>query len=61
MVRNAPPQIIVGFMFFSKGGLNNQTLDEAGDEADLDVQFAFGLSHPIAVSPPRFISYNSCT
>jgi tripeptidyl-peptidase-1 len=47
--------------FFSKGGLNNQTLDEAGDEADLDVQFAFGLSHPIAVGTPRFISYNWCT
>jgi tripeptidyl-peptidase-1 len=31
-----------------KGGLNNQTLDEAGDEANLDVQFAFGISHPIA-------------
>ncbi|KAG6828489.1 hypothetical protein H0H92_007804 [Tricholoma furcatifolium] len=29
------------------GGLNNQTLSEAGDEANLDVQFAFGLSHPI--------------
>ncbi|KAG6845431.1 hypothetical protein H0H87_009338 [Tephrocybe sp. NHM501043] len=30
-----------------KGGLNNQTLSEAGAEANLDVQFAFGLSHPI--------------
>ncbi|KAF8655338.1 hypothetical protein AX16_003111 [Volvariella volvacea WC 439] len=36
------------FKFISvKGGLNNQTLEEAGAEADLDVQFAFGLSHPI--------------
>ncbi|KIM46464.1 hypothetical protein M413DRAFT_8304 [Hebeloma cylindrosporum] len=42
------------FKFISvNGGLNNQTLDEAGDEADLDVQFAFGLSHPIA---PTFYS-----
>lgn len=31
------------------GGLNNQTLSEAGAEANLDVQFAFGLSHPIPV------------
>jgi len=46
---------------FSKGGLNNQTLDEAGDEADLDVQFAFGLSHPIAVSTHQFISYDLYT
>ncbi|KAH9482489.1 Tripeptidyl-peptidase sed3 [Psilocybe cubensis] len=29
------------------GGLNNQTRDEAGDEADLDVEYAFGLSHPV--------------
>ncbi|KAF9450674.1 subtilisin-like protein [Macrolepiota fuliginosa MF-IS2] len=28
------------------GGLNNQTLVEAGVEANLDVQFAFGLSWP---------------
>lgn len=35
------------------GGLNNQSLADAGDEADLDVQFAFGLSHPIA---PTFFS-----
>lgn len=31
------------------GGLDNQTLSEAGDEADLDVQYAFGLSFPISV------------
>ncbi|KAF9480670.1 subtilisin-like protein [Pholiota conissans] len=30
------------------GGLNNQSLDEAGGEANLDTQFAFGLSHPIS-------------
>ncbi|KAG6841850.1 hypothetical protein C0991_006257 [Blastosporella zonata] len=35
-----------------KGGLNNQTLSEAGAEANLDVQFAFGLSHPIPVILP---------
>ncbi|KAG6861867.1 hypothetical protein C0995_011164 [Termitomyces sp. Mi166 len=29
------------------GGLNNQTLSEAGAEANLDVQFAFGLAFPI--------------
>ncbi|THH33479.1 hypothetical protein EUX98_g707 [Antrodiella citrinella] len=29
------------------GGLNNQTLDEAGAEANLDTQFAFGLTFPI--------------
>ncbi|KJA29734.1 hypothetical protein HYPSUDRAFT_196076 [Hypholoma sublateritium FD-334 SS-4] len=34
------------------GGLNNQSLADAGDEADLDVQFAFGISHP--VSPTFF-------
>lgn len=32
------------------GGLNNQSLADAGDEADLDVQFAFGISHPVSVS-----------
>ncbi|KAF4619781.1 hypothetical protein D9613_004978 [Agrocybe pediades] len=36
-----------------KGGLNNQTLSEAGAEANLDVQFAFGVSHPI---PATFFS-----
>lgn len=29
-----------------KGGLNNQTADSAGVEANLDVQFAFGISYP---------------
>lgn len=28
------------------GGMNNQTLSAAGAEADLDVQFAFGLTFP---------------
>jgi len=36
-----------------KGGLNSQNLSEAGAEAGLDVQFAFGLSHPI---PATFYS-----
>lgn len=38
-------------MFF-EGGTNNQTPPVAADtgvEANLDVQFAFGLSHPISV------------
>ncbi|KAJ7872047.1 tripeptidyl peptidase A [Mycena leptocephala] len=28
------------------GGINNQTLSEAGEEANLDTQFAFGLAYP---------------
>ena len=36
-------------MFLFEGGLNDQTPADAGDEADLDVEFAFGLSHPIPV------------
>ena len=28
------------------GGLNNQTLAEAGAEANLDIQFGLGLSYP---------------
>ncbi|KAI9455152.1 tripeptidyl peptidase A [Lactarius psammicola] len=35
------------------GGLNNQTLSEAGAEADLDVQFALGISFP---TPGTFYS-----
>jgi tripeptidyl-peptidase-1 len=31
-------------------GKNDQTLSLAGGEADLDVQFAFGISHPIPVA-----------
>ena len=38
-----------------KGGLNNQSLEEAGAEANLDVQFAFGLSWPINVSRRIFL------
>ncbi|KAF9021533.1 tripeptidyl peptidase A [Hymenopellis radicata] len=30
-----------------KGGINSQNSSEAGVEANLDVQFAFGLTHPI--------------
>lgn len=30
----------------SLGGLNNQSQAAAGDEADLDVQFAFGITYP---------------
>jgi tripeptidyl-peptidase-1 len=32
-----------------EGGTNNQTPADAGEEANLDTQFAFGLSHPIPV------------
>lgn len=35
------------------GGLNNQTLAGAGDEADLDVQFALDISYP---TPGTFYS-----
>ena len=35
-------------MFF-EGGTNNQTPADASTEANLDVQFGFGLSHPIPV------------
>ena len=35
------------------GGVNNQTLDEAGAEANLDTQFAFGISFP---TPATFFS-----
>jgi tripeptidyl-peptidase-1 len=49
-----PDALGSSFKFVSvNGGLNNQSLAEAGDEADLDVQFAFGLSHPIS---PTFFS-----
>ncbi|KIM46466.1 hypothetical protein M413DRAFT_315351 [Hebeloma cylindrosporum] len=42
-----PEAVNSSFTFFSvNGGLNNQTLDEAGEEAGLDIQFAFGLSYP---------------
>ncbi|KAG6845432.1 hypothetical protein H0H87_009339 [Tephrocybe sp. NHM501043] len=49
-----PDALNSSYKFVSvKGGLNNQTLSEAGVEAGLDVQFAFGLSHPI---PATFYS-----
>ena len=35
------------------GGQNSQNISEAGDEADLDVQFAFGLTFP---TPSTFFS-----
>jgi tripeptidyl-peptidase-1 len=38
---------------WSEGGLNNQSLTEAGSEADLDVQFALGISFP---TPGTFYS-----
>jgi hypothetical protein len=40
---------IVIYLIFFEGGTNSQTPADAGDEANLDVQFAFGLSHPIPV------------
>ncbi|KJA29731.1 hypothetical protein HYPSUDRAFT_152704 [Hypholoma sublateritium FD-334 SS-4] len=49
-----PDAVNTSFNFVSvAGGLNNQTRYEAGEEANLDVQFAFGLSHPI---PRTFFS-----
>ncbi|RDB20083.1 Tripeptidyl-peptidase sed3 [Hypsizygus marmoreus] len=43
-----PDAVNSTFKFVSvNGGLNNQTLSESGAEAALDVQFAFGLAHPI--------------
>jgi tripeptidyl-peptidase-1 len=49
-----PNAVNSSFTFQSvNGGTNPQNLSQAGDEADLDVQFAFGLSHPI---PATFFS-----
>ncbi|THV08230.1 tripeptidyl peptidase A [Dendrothele bispora CBS 962.96] len=43
-----PDAVGTTFNFVSvNGGLNNQSADAAGVEANLDVQFAFGLSFPI--------------
>lgn len=39
--------------FVNAGGLNNQSIDAAGAEANLDVQFAFGLTYP---TPSTFYS-----
>ncbi|KAG5639936.1 hypothetical protein DXG03_002312, partial [Asterophora parasitica] len=42
-----PEAVNSTYKFISvKGGLNNQTLEDAGIEANLDTQFAFGLSYP---------------
>ncbi|KAF9006659.1 tripeptidyl peptidase A [Cyathus striatus] len=49
-----PAAVNSTFDFISvNGGLNNQTLSQSGAEAGLDVQFAFGISHPI---PATFYS-----
>ncbi|KAF8969346.1 peptidase S8/S53 domain-containing protein [Flammula alnicola] len=49
-----PDALTSSFTFESvAGGLNSQNLSQAGGEANLDVQFAFGLSHPI---PATFFS-----
>ncbi|THG99451.1 hypothetical protein EW026_g2904 [Hermanssonia centrifuga] len=49
-----PDAVNSSFEFVSiNGGLNNQTLYDAGNEADLDTQFAFGMSYPI---PATFYS-----
>ncbi|KAL0581860.1 hypothetical protein V5O48_000228 [Marasmius crinis-equi] len=43
-----PDAVNSSFEFISvKGGKNSQNISEAGSEANLDVQFAFGLSYPI--------------
>ncbi|KAF8897766.1 tripeptidyl peptidase A [Infundibulicybe gibba] len=49
-----PEAVGSSFKFISvNGGINDQNLSLAGDEANLDVQFAFGLSHP---TPATFYS-----
>ncbi|KXN92350.1 Tripeptidyl-peptidase sed2 [Leucoagaricus sp. SymC.cos] len=49
-----PDAVGSNFTFISvKGGINNQSLEAAGAEAGLDVQFAFGISHPV---PATFYS-----
>ncbi|KAF8239071.1 subtilisin-like protein [Tricholoma matsutake] len=49
-----PDALGSSYGYFSiNGGLNDQNLSLAGIEANLDVQFAFGLSHPI---PATFYS-----
>ncbi|PFH47604.1 hypothetical protein AMATHDRAFT_151702 [Amanita thiersii Skay4041] len=49
-----PDALNSSFEFISvKGGLNDQNLSNAGAEANLDVQFAFGLSFP---TPGTFYS-----
>ncbi|KAI5119608.1 hypothetical protein M0805_005778 [Coniferiporia weirii] len=49
-----PDALNSSFDFVSvNGGQNSQNISEAGDEADLDVQFAFGLTFP---TPSTFFS-----
>ncbi|KAL9713097.1 hypothetical protein Ac2012v2_004338 [Leucoagaricus gongylophorus] len=49
-----PDAVGSNFTFISvAGGSNNQSLAAAGAEANLDVQFAFGISHPV---PATFYS-----
>ncbi|KAL0950239.1 hypothetical protein HGRIS_010224 [Hohenbuehelia grisea] len=49
-----PAALNTSFKFISvKGGLNDQNISEAGAEANLDVQFAFGISFP---TPGTFYS-----
>ncbi|KAK2463913.1 hypothetical protein APHAL10511_004085 [Amanita phalloides] len=49
-----PDALKSSFKFISiKGGINSQNKSKAGIEANLDVQFAFGLTHPI---PATFYS-----
>ncbi|KAI0299096.1 tripeptidyl peptidase A [Multifurca ochricompacta] len=45
--------IITGLWNFYEGGLNSQNISQAGEEADLDVQFGFGISSP---TPGRYFS-----
>lgn len=46
-----PAAVGSSFTFESiSGGLNDQTLSLAGAEANLDVQFAYGVAHPVPVS-----------
>ena len=51
--------LIIIFLTSFEGGTNNQTPADAGDEANLDTQFAFGLSHPIAVRLDAFRLYSN--
>ena len=48
-VRDLSRSADVVFMRLNEGGLNDQNQSEAGAEAGLDVQVAFGLTYPIKV------------
>ncbi|KAJ3572260.1 hypothetical protein NP233_g3200 [Leucocoprinus birnbaumii] len=51
-----PDALGTNFTFVSvAGGINNQSLAAAGAEAGLDVQFAFGISHPVPVRNAIFL------